>query len=180
MNYQSILEKAGYPTTTLILDFESYYDKDYSLKKISTIEYVCDSRFELLGLGYQNLEPFCEAEFLEPKDIEWYIQLLKDQHGSDLEDCTIIGQNLFFDCLILKRHFGITPRYTVDIRDLDRVWDARDKHSLASHTLSKSRMSTVYWGVIPKCRFRIRQSKKRFWPIIVQSSKSEPCWSFNN
>jgi len=153
-NWQNILHKAGYPTTALTLDFETYFDDEYNLKKMSTVEYVCDDRFEILGLGYQDLEPFSQIEFLGPKDINWYFQLLKDQYSSNFDKITIIGQNLKFDALILREHFGITPRYTVDIRDLSRHLDARNKHSLEA--LAKR------WGA-PKLKGDTKQFKNYHW-----------------
>jgi len=33
------------------IDIESYYDKDYSLTKITTEEYVRSPLFEVIGLG---------------------------------------------------------------------------------------------------------------------------------
>ena len=33
------------------LDFETYYDKDYSLTKMSTAEYIHDPRFEIIGVA---------------------------------------------------------------------------------------------------------------------------------
>ena len=35
------------------LDFETYYDKDYSLRKMNTIEYVTDERFKAHGVSIQ-------------------------------------------------------------------------------------------------------------------------------
>ena len=32
------------------LDFETYYDKDYSLKKLTTESYIRDERFEVIGV----------------------------------------------------------------------------------------------------------------------------------
>ncbi|KKL26424.1 hypothetical protein LCGC14_2395470, partial [marine sediment metagenome] len=51
------LERIGYPTDLIMLDFESYFDDEYTLKDSSTIEYVTDSRWELLGCGFQILSP---------------------------------------------------------------------------------------------------------------------------
>ena len=128
ITWKEVLERAGYPQTAIILDFETYFTTDYSLKKMSTIEYVCDSRFEFTGLGAQRLGS--GAGCCEPNEIKTFINWLTDTYGLQFEGCTIIGQNLKFDCLILARKFGIIPKYTVDTRDLDRVWDARDKHNL--------------------------------------------------
>ncbi len=33
------------------IDFETYYDKDYSLSNITTEAYVRDPRFEVIGVG---------------------------------------------------------------------------------------------------------------------------------
>lgn len=46
---QEILRSIDWPEDVLILDFETYYDKEYTLSKMSTVEYVCDRRFEFTG-----------------------------------------------------------------------------------------------------------------------------------
>ena len=69
-NYQDILNQIGYPTNILCLDFETYFDTEYSLKKMSTIEYINDPRFELTGLGVGNDIIELGATFIEPSDIE--------------------------------------------------------------------------------------------------------------
>ncbi len=124
--YKDILAEAGFPTTAIVLDFESYWTAEYSLKKMSAVEYVMDPRFEVTGLGlWDGAWSFGEGpEFIEPVDVEWQLALI------DWENTTIVGQNLFFDALILHEHYGITPKYTVDLIDLDRMWDARAPHSL--------------------------------------------------
>ena len=131
-NWQSVLKSAGFPTTALILDFETYFSTDYSLKKLSTVEYVCDDRFEILGLGMQLLDiEDGKIDFWSPEFICEHLTFnLKDTFGENLQDITLVGQNLKFDVLILREHFGITPKYTVDTKDLSRHLDARNKHSL--------------------------------------------------
>jgi hypothetical protein len=37
----------------LTIDFETYYDKQFSLTKLSTEEYIRDSRFEVIGVAVQ-------------------------------------------------------------------------------------------------------------------------------
>jgi hypothetical protein len=35
----------------VVLDFETYYDREYSLSKITTEEYIRDERFEAIGVA---------------------------------------------------------------------------------------------------------------------------------
>jgi DNA polymerase len=123
-NWSDILAKAGYPTDVLILDFETYWDKDYSLKNLSTVEYVKDKRFEIMGLGAGAPSQQIAPTFFLPDQVQDFLDSV------DWDNTTIVGQYLFFDGLILREHFGIIPHFTVDIRDLAKFWDARDKHSL--------------------------------------------------
>jgi len=132
--WQEVLKSAGFPTTALVLDFETYYDDEYNLKKMSMVEYVCDDRFEVLGLGLEiindNLKFFAKPEPISSSPLSTLNTLQVTYGERDLHELTIVGQNLKFDALILREHFGIMPRYTVDIIDLSRHLDARNKHSL--------------------------------------------------
>lgn len=157
--WRKVLKKAGYSTTALTLDFETYFDDDYSLKKLSTVEYIFDSRFEITGLGIQKLDN--PIEFYFPNKINFLLEKLKTQFGSNLEKCTLVGQNLKFDALILWK-FGITPKYTVDIRDLSRHLDARNKHSLEA--LAKR------WDA-PKLKGDTKQFKGLHWADMNQEQK---------
>lgn len=127
--WQDVLHRAGYPTTAVVLDFETYFDKDYTLKKMTAVEYVCDSRFEITGLGVQQIG-YKTAFLPGPDQTKDWLLALNTEHGPALSDYTIVCQNAKFDCLILKEHFGIAPKYTVDLVDLDRMWDARASHRL--------------------------------------------------
>ena len=33
----------------VVWDFETYYDQEYSLKKMTPVEYILDPRFEVIG-----------------------------------------------------------------------------------------------------------------------------------
>ena len=35
----------------ITVDFETYYDREFSLSKVTTEEYVRDPRFEVIGVG---------------------------------------------------------------------------------------------------------------------------------
>jgi hypothetical protein len=133
-NWQQILAKHHYPTTAMTLDFESYFDKDYSLSNLSYIEYICDERFEFSGLGvFESKQPFDDSEncvFWKPRWIKCIIIALQRSYGKNLEGCTLVGQNLMFDAMILHEKFGITPKYTVDTLNLARHEDSRRSNKL--------------------------------------------------
>jgi len=55
MIYTETLQQADWPTEVLVLDFETYFDQDYTLSKMSTVEYVTSSKFEFTGVGIEIL-----------------------------------------------------------------------------------------------------------------------------
>lgn len=137
-NWQQILRANGYPITAVTLDFECYFDKGYCMGKgkdsLSIVEYVLDPRFEFTGLGlFVSNQPFDDEEncaFLCPGNIEFKIETLQKEYGKNLERCTIVGQNLMFDCMILREKFGIIPKYTIDTLNLARHEDSRRPNKL--------------------------------------------------
>jgi len=134
MNWQQILRQHNYPTTAVTLDFETYWDKGYSLSDLSIIEYICDDRFKSTGLGiFESTAPFCDPEncgFWGPPKIQFAIDFLQRNYGKNLDDCTLVGQNLMFDAMILYEKFGIIPKYTIDTLNLARHEDSRRSNSL--------------------------------------------------
>lgn len=117
MNYQDILKQAGYPTKYLVVDFETYFDTEYSLKELSNIEYAKDERFEVLGIGTFTKQ---HGSKFWPADILNY----------DFNDYTVVVKNAKFDVLILQEHYNVVPPYIIDVEDLTRHYDSRMKHSL--------------------------------------------------
>lgn len=166
--WQEVLQAAGFPTTAIVLDFETYYDADYSLKKMSTVECVMDKRFEITGLGMQLL-PNGDISFSAPNEIISSKGLLTTPAKQVWDGLTVVGQNLKFDALILREKFGITPKYTVDLIDLDRQWDAQAKHSLEA--MAKR------WGA-PKSKGDTNQFKGFHWKemgLVLTHQLKEYC-----
>ena len=132
-DYQTILEKADYPTDVLCLDFETYFDTDYSLAKMSTIEYINDPRFEFTELGYSCKDPIMfpekeyKAGFLNPYELDVWLA----PHRKDIiNKYTVLVQNARFDITILQEKFNIVPKYIIDLKDLASHYDARMSHKL--------------------------------------------------
>src|SRR5262249_1233678 len=111
-----ILRRCGYPTNVLVVDFESYYDDEYTLSKMSTWEYVTDARFEEIGHAIVEVtQPHAEPtpKFWFADEVN-YIRAMRDTEP-DLRSYTVVAQNLAFDGLILWLKYGIRPRYCIDL-----------------------------------------------------------------
>ena len=99
----------------ITLDFETYYDKDYSLSKMTTEEYINDSRFEVIGVGikYDDLPS------------EWYSGDDADSALYDLSchasEHTILCHNMLFDGAILAWKYGIVPAFYLDTLSMARA-----------------------------------------------------------
>ncbi|MEX2217060.1 MAG: DNA polymerase [Phycisphaeraceae bacterium] len=93
-----------------MLDLETYFDKNYSLKKISTPEYVHDARFHVHGLAVRY--PNGKAEF--KTDVPGALKELQEQYGQDLEQATVVCHNAAFDLYVLNHCYGIRPKQFVD------------------------------------------------------------------
>lgn len=135
--FQEILTQAGYPAATLVLDFESYFAVGYRMGKfkdsISLIEYVCDDRFEFTGMGdafISETGTVGPTNFFKPDELQRYFDAARIAYGLEFEKVTLVGQNLKFDCLVLLKQFGITPKYTVDLLDLGNMHDPKMRHDL--------------------------------------------------
>ena len=114
---RNILKACGYPESVVVLDAECYFDREYSLKKMSTYDYVTDSRFELLGWAEKANEN--EATFgADLPQVDW-------------KNTTIVMFNAKFDGLILALHNKLHPPFIIDVLDLARHLEPRWSNSLA-------------------------------------------------
>ncbi len=136
-NYQQILESISWPTDVLVIDFETYFDQEYSLGKMSTIEFIMDDRFEFTGIGWWLLDVIAplsnelsEPCFFGEHSVEDTIRLFQNQFGQNFEKVTVVAQNCKFDITILVEKFGINPPYVIDTLDLLRSYDARMSHKM--------------------------------------------------
>ena len=95
------------------LDFETYYDQDYSLRKIKTAIYVRDARFKVQGVGIKvgkgktNYYPHADVQDAL-NNVSW---------GSSI----LVGHNLTFDGLILNDVFGHKPAQYFDTKSVANV-----------------------------------------------------------
>ena len=92
----------------ITVDFETYYDKDFSLRKMTTESYIRDPRFEVIGVGVK----------LNNGDTEWASGTrteIKDYlHTYKWADSVLLAHNTLFDGAILSWIFDVHPRLYTD------------------------------------------------------------------
>ncbi len=110
----------------LTVDFETYYDKDYSLSKMQTDAYVLDPRFEviLVAVSVNGAAPI-SASGTEEQIHDWLWQF-------DWSRSAVRCHNTLFDGYILTQRFGIRPKLWMDTLAQARM----HRPYLASYTLA--------------------------------------------
>ena len=94
---------------TVGLDFESYYDKEYSLKKMTPVEYMLDPRFETIMCSVKEAWPNPQPTFIvDGEDFEEWV------NAAGLEDACVVSHNALFDMCILSWKYNVRPRLMVD------------------------------------------------------------------
>jgi DNA polymerase len=87
----------------ITLDFETYFDKDYSLTKLATSEYVRDERFKAqcvgIKIGTDNVV------WIPDRNVEEALRSI------DWKSYALLAHHTQFDGFILTERYGITPAY---------------------------------------------------------------------
>ncbi len=92
----------------ITIDFETYYNKEYSLKKLTTEEYVRDPRFEVLGVAIKVNNGETEWASGTQEQLKAFLQTF------DWEQSMVLAHNTMFDGAILSWVFDISPRAYTD------------------------------------------------------------------
>lgn len=99
----------------IVLDFETFYAKDYSLTKLTTQQYVDDPRFEVIGVAVKvNEEP-----------TEWFTGTLDETfqflNKFDWGNAIAVAHNALFDATILTWEFSLKPFLWADTLSMARA-----------------------------------------------------------
>lgn len=94
------------------IDFETYYDKSYTLSKMTTEAYIRDSRFEVIGVGVKVNDH--STDWYSGDDTRGFLTAL------DYSDKAILAHNAAFDGAILSWIFGIKPKLWLDTMSMAR------------------------------------------------------------
>ena len=94
------------------LDFETYYDQDYTLSKLSTSEYVRDPRFKAQMVGIK----------IGLKPTKWYpaAKVAAALKTINWATHSVLCHNTQFDGFILSHHYGIVPVMYYDTLSMAR------------------------------------------------------------
>ena len=110
----------------LTLDFETYYDKEYSLSKLTTEEYVRDPRFEVIMVGLRW--PDGRTEVIDGTHLEIKHRFDEIEWGR----YAVLCHNTLFDGAILAWRFGVDPAAWLDTLSMGRAMFGSRNNSLAS------------------------------------------------
>jgi len=101
----------------LTIDFETYYDKEYSLTKMTTEEYIRHDQFEVIGVAVKvDNEPTKWASGTKEQIKFWLDQFKWDESF-------VLAHNTMFDGAILSWRFGIKPMAWLDTLCMARATD---------------------------------------------------------
>ena len=109
----------------ITLDLETYYDREYSLSKLTTEAYVRDPQFQVIGMAVK----------IDDGETKWYPK--PDVKRATLQlpwdRAFVICQNTAFDGAILHWRYGVKPKAWLDIMGMSRALYPHEKsHSLKS------------------------------------------------
>lgn len=98
--------------TKIYLDFETYYDVQLSLSKMSTVQYINHPDFKVWGVGIK----------VEDGETEWY----NEEETPDVlaqidwENTAVVCHNTLFDAYILTQYYGHKPAFYYDTAAMSR------------------------------------------------------------
>jgi DNA polymerase len=101
----------------LTIDFETYYDKEYSLSKITTEEYVRHDLFEVIGVAVKVDDQETKWASGTKEQIKFWLGQF------NWAESFVLAHNTMFDGAILSWRFGIKPMAWLDTLCMARAID---------------------------------------------------------
>ena len=114
--------------SVITIDFETYYDRGFSLSKMTTEEYIRDELFEVIGFAVKV--DGWRTEFFS--GTKAYLKSCLDKY--DWANSIAVAHNAMFDMAILNWHFDIRPKRIADTLSMLRALDGPD----AGNSLAKA------------------------------------------
>tara|TARA_R110000868_G_scaffold274341_1_gene533620 strand:+ start:6253 stop:8079 length:1827 start_codon:yes stop_codon:yes gene_type:complete len=115
----------------ITLDFETYYDKEYGLKKFTTEQYIRDEQFEVIGVAVKDngVTKWFTGTHAETK-------AFLDSYN--MHEHFVLGHNMRFDASILSWIFDIHPKGLFDTMSMAQIL-----HGL-TESVSLANLSKLY------------------------------------
>lgn len=112
------------------IDFETYYSSDYSLSKMSELEYILDPRFQIIGAAVK----------IDDGPSDWYYG--RDAVAARLAEidwskAALLCHNTRFDGAILYWNLGIIPALYLDTLSMSRATIHAVTNSSSLHNVAK-------------------------------------------
>ena len=99
----------------ITIDFETFYDKDFSLSKLTTEAYIKDPRFQVIGVGIKVGDGLTH----------WYTgsheEIKKILNSYKINENALLCHNAIFDGAILSFTFDIIPKLYLDTLSMARA-----------------------------------------------------------
>lgn len=143
----------------LVLDYETYFDRDYSLKKMSTPEYILNDKFEVFMLAAWDVKNWPAPRIIEGKDVPAFFAKYSP------EDTIAVAHNALFDMSICSWRYGWVPKLMQDTLGMARALYKTKRYdlgSLAQELLGYNSKGGVLGKTIGKTVRQIKQAG--LWP----------------
>lgn len=132
--------------TKITIDFETYYDKQYSLSKLTYAEYILGDKFEIIGASIQvdNSPPlFYEGAEEVKAELIRLFGLVSSYE--DTSPCYLISHNAYFDLFIITQYLHIPLPKQPNLTLADTMLYARaTHHTTPSGAYSLSALADKY------------------------------------
>jgi DNA polymerase I-like protein with 3'-5' exonuclease and polymerase domains len=128
----------------IFLDFETYWSDDYTLKKMTPVEYIADPRFEALGCAF--VEEYGPKTWVDGPDIPKFLKRY------DWSDVFAIAHNSLFDMLILSLQYDTVPGFYGDTLSMARNWYSHKLPSLSLAGLAQHFKLPAKWDTVNRTK----------------------------
>lgn len=167
----------------VVLDFETFYSKDFSLSKMTTESYIRDPRFEVIGVSVK----------IDSGGIRWITENIGEElKALHLEEHQVLCHNTAFDGAILSWIYDIHPKFLFDtlsmarpltgltvggsLRALSKLFGLGEKGTEIYNTLGKhkkdfTRSELDAFGVY--CRQDVNLTYHLFKKLLPYTTKGE-------